>query len=364
MAFYSRQVTNALTPHQVMFEFLEDMIARGFRVLGSGNGTTFENEGETAGSTGTGSGGGFHLFTAASQMNAQGAWLRLATPADAPHHREWVFRRSSGTGHSEFNWGVWVARDPDGFDTGAGASTRPTAADGLAIGHANPSTSLSAVLFPNWRYMAYWTIGDVEDDYSFMFWTVRSANTYELFSAVGWTRVRAPFLGDDPDPYLYFFKGKTMTSTTNASLVYGLHNVDGSDTPQESITGDGTPMEQFRAFASFRYGQGHAQSGTYQVGLAQAVGGSGTTPNNRPLHQVGKTGSANLRTHLNPAIAYRGVTASAVRFIKGVHSSRILRLTHDTAKHPYLIRPVGDGPWYAVFWGVAFAWEPGRGIFF
>ena len=73
-----------------MFQWKEDMVTTGWRILGSGDGSAFSNTGQGAG-TGTGSGGSFDHITVATDLDCSSnggnhAWIRFATPSAAAHH--------------------------------------------------------------------------------------------------------------------------------------------------------------------------------------------------------------------------------------------------------------------------------------
>lgn len=220
----------------IFFAFVEDLIAQGWRVLGSGDGLSFENDGQTAGSSGSGSGGGYHLFTSSSGVvvtsnwsagnwgninSSQGAcWIRVASPADAEHYIEYLFQMSSSSYHHNF-LAIDYCRDQQRFDSGASAWVRPSVSSGIALSLvrslygwvADPSTLAQhyhPCLAPSGTGHSHWYIGDASEDYDFLLWVSRDdASTLgEVFSAFGRLRTTLGLSrsdgSPDPDPYIHF----------------------------------------------------------------------------------------------------------------------------------------------------------------
>lgn len=230
----------------VFFNFIEDMITQGWRVLGSGDGISFENEDETAGSTGMGSGGGFHLFTQATAIrvapgtgplaenwgNVSGtpdffgaSWLRLVSPAAVSERIEFLFQlqysSNPGTGTGLM---VAMCKGAQRFNSGAGAWQIPDVSTGTAlvissnITQFNTSQNRIAHFAPNSVGLMHYIIGDVDDDYDWIFWTNRLNGSGFVFSTLGALRtIGNPMRSDssvDPDPYVVLATGESSSSST------------------------------------------------------------------------------------------------------------------------------------------------------
>lgn len=253
---------SAVHAHKTWFTFMEDLIANGWRVLGSGDGDTFENDGQTAGSSGTGSGGGFDVITrtedlaqitlpsTVSSLSLEGSWgnesafpdllgacwRRIATPADAEHYCEFLFQMNVGGGGGiSQRMIIRYCRGTQRFDNGASAWVRPSVNTGVAftLGGGNtgnsiidevPPTSSDKTTFfaptSNWR--AHWYIGDSSVDYDFKFYANRISASVngEIFSSFGRARLVTAAVSrsdgsPDPDPYILFTQFETAGGNTN-----------------------------------------------------------------------------------------------------------------------------------------------------
>jgi hypothetical protein len=219
--------------NSVFFDFMEDLIAQGYRVLGSGDGNTFENDDETAGATGTGTGGGYHLFTQALTIdtsspwpaenwgnvngfpnNLGASWIRFATPTGAVAKREFVFqiqwRSNPGTGYTVM---IAMCKGTQKFNTGATAWQPPDVNTGaaLVLAEVNPTydptfpLNVANALVPSAAGVCHWIIGDATKDFDFLFLSNRTNGTGFLFASFGLLRTVAPpglLATPDPDPYV------------------------------------------------------------------------------------------------------------------------------------------------------------------
>jgi hypothetical protein len=172
MSFFARvnQVTDA-TPGTAggtfitnWWRFLQDLIDAGWRVLGSGDTFTFKNAGQTA-ADGAGIGGGYSVITSANGgefalspnddrveggigncwsfpwtdppagviTRAGGSWIRLATPANADHYREYLFQVNWKTNNTvnRHYWNIWMARNSTAFSAGGSDFRAPLPTSGL-----------------------------------------------------------------------------------------------------------------------------------------------------------------------------------------------------------------------------------------
>lgn len=241
---------------QTWHTFLNDLIARGWRVLGSGDTYTYENTGQTAGSTGTGPGGGYDVITSAAggEHNGGGgsdtrvvgglgncygfpytdglagaSWRRIATPVGATHYREYLFTHqwkfNQNTSRHIVN--VYLARDATTFNALGTAQRPPLPVDSslyvCLAGNQNPfhsgtgssATPAGAAFGPGAAGYAHWFIGDSSQDFDFLFWTTRSTeqSIFRMFGQLRLTRTLADQIGEvDKDPYLYISTGSSSDS--------------------------------------------------------------------------------------------------------------------------------------------------------
>lgn len=265
MAFFDRlNVAVAAANHggpngpaiQAMHTFENDLIAQGWRVLGSGDTYSFENTGQTDGSTGTGPGGGFDVITSAAggEHNGGGggdtrvvgglgniwgfpytdgkagsSWRRIATPVGAEHYREylishqWKFNQNT----SRHYWVVYLARDAATFNANGSPTDLPLPADETLYvclaGRQNPSATgagssqdpAAVPFFCGAAGYAHWFIGDAGDDFDFLFWTTRTSerSIFRMFGQLRLVNTFAEQIGKvDDDPYLYVCAGTTSDS--------------------------------------------------------------------------------------------------------------------------------------------------------
>lgn len=240
---------------QTWLRFENDLIAQGWRVLGSGDTFTFENAGQTAGTAGTGPGGGFDLITSADGGVQQGAdtrvvggrgniwgfpyasdlagssWRRIATPVDAQHYREYLFtirwRWNQTTSRNHLC--VYMARDAAAFSDNATPVAPPLPNDKTRyvalVGRQNmEATGLVGnqepehlPFFPGTDSYAHWFIGDASEDYDFLFWSTRSSekSIFRFFGQLRLVNTYAESIGKvDTDPYLYVSSGGHTTSSS------------------------------------------------------------------------------------------------------------------------------------------------------
>lgn len=226
---------------QYLRAFMDDMIAAGWRVLGSGDGESpgnFENTGQTAGATGLGAGGGFDILTNTgagalgwkNQSNNNGAsWIRLATPVGAAVYQEyiWQLHYRSGLGDfSRFQVRVsWL-----GFNgNDATAQLAPTATDARTIiGSRYPAdgntvdVGYGIPMMPSTAgSRCHWIIGDSAEDYDFLFITYRTGQPDGAHTVVGRIALTQLFPHDvaDPDPFFYLGGGSFTNGTGIDSFV-------------------------------------------------------------------------------------------------------------------------------------------------
>jgi len=289
MAFPTIKVHQASSPttfNTVLFNWKEDMVAAGWRVLGSGNTTiSFNSPGSGSGS---GSGGIYDVWvTDADIVRSSGgndaSWIRFGTPLDAQHQREYLLSLDSTSGtDTEFHimkW--WRSLDSDGFDRDESPDTPPNADDHLAPGQdlpADPDNDIGGI---TGRYIhgdaagqTFWALGDVAEDYDFLFWTMRDAKT--IFGAFGQCTITNtnPAWGTDADPCVYicgFRDADTYTDSWAEPILTGqLHNIaaNSAGATQESFTVS-TPAfnDNGGCYASVNFGSGTAFSGTYGVAM-------------------------------------------------------------------------------------------------
>lgn len=253
------QTTMAGNGNAIWWDFVQDLISQGWRVLGSGDGDSFENDGQTAGTTGTGAGGGFDLFAARPPAiqsitlpstvagagrtglfaNVSGfpdgfgaAWWRIATPEGADRYCEFLFQLSWVNNGVDERMIIRYCSGNQRFDNGASAWERPQVNTGTALSLGNQisadvaGSNTYTVFLTSGNGHVHWVIGDADDDFDFHFWVSRDGFSGEVFSNFG----RFKLVGgqkrtddsDDPDPYVLLCAFETGSASTN-------HNLDNDD---------------------------------------------------------------------------------------------------------------------------------------
>lgn len=352
----------------VLFDFIEDMIAQGWRVLGSGDGTSFENDGETSGTTGTGSGGGFHLFTAGSQFiprdgaEATGTtrWLRLASPSDADHYREYVFRGEDNynVGTNRDHWRIVLSRTP--MDNGASASTPGTPTTGNAIGLCGVRTgtpwpvTLNTETHPGWAgstdHYFYWWIGDSDENYDFVFvgheFNIGGTITDQPKSMFGQLRVTFPnpINPSDTDPYVYIAMPGQRVDRVKGDLGKGDSNI--LNERYDTYTGTSTITG---ACGAYDFSGGGSLSGTYPMSSATiAYNGTNET-------QLFDAFDYYYTTDVFKQMVYNPIMwacwdSNYHEFIKGYTTSNILMACTDPSTGRTVEDSSGNRRWHFAGW--------------
>ncbi len=376
--------------------WLTDMIAQGWRVLGSGDGFTFENEGQTDGSTGTGPGGGYHVHNTADPLmqddryrvpyagnwtnisvfpNYYGAsWVRLATPADAPHYMEFLFRHTYTTASGSAPYmEVLFVKDPGRFDSGATAWMWPYLASGAQAVRLREDTYLYEEGAPSQKLSVWcpaegrlhYIIGDAIDDYDFLVWTHRKNPVVsgEVFMSFGRLRVvggdKRSDGSDDPDPYVILSGFETSDSSTNhdwGTPTQGIFDVTiNSNTPErfeDRVESAAATANAEFAVASYGLGDPGAGvlAGHYDVALKPAAHTSWYT---RDLNRL--TGS------------FENVPAAVVRdegmlwFFKGYVKNDLVYFAPTNFDRPR-IEELATGGGRRLAWGVlSVLWDDAQG---
>lgn len=276
MAFFQRTVavspTNLGSANgpfiQMWWRFLRDMIDAGWRVKGSGDTFSFLNEGQT-GATGTGYGGGYNVISsdAGGEHNGGGgsdtrvvgglgniwgfpytsgiagaSWIRIATPIDAEHYREYMFQSQWKTSPTSTRHVlvVYMTIDATAFASGATAYDLPLPTDisryACIGGWQNPkSTGTGQNQTPTPITMTpggsggycHWFIGDRTSDYDFSWWSTRTSEQ-SIFRLFGQYRLQNCFADqiddEDLDPYVIINAGGT-TDSNSADVVRSLNTI-------------------------------------------------------------------------------------------------------------------------------------------
>lgn len=385
MAFTYGKMTYASNAAEPFFEFLQDMIAAGWRVRGSGNYTSYENFGVTDGTTGTGAGGQYDLILNVSALtqkvlNTGTSWIRMATPANAAHYREFLFYTQFRGSVVHTAWRIEWAREGNMFDTGAAAGTPPTATQAIAMGSrqpvrqnsANDCSTYAAPAGENWYA---WTIGDADENYDFVFWSWKNriTDTGAMYSAFGSLYVSDTFDGNgaDVDPYLYINVARVSDGTpayTDVSNMFEVAHV--LSTRQETTTSTTIAPGVYASFRLDNYAD-KTKYGTWRVGLAPTA----------PMNSSAETHTSELRDILDSSTpdaaavepgnawleGYYAVLrhpTEDVKFLKGYCASGLLKIGHrsTTVGQPYLMKIEGGLQYYANFQGLCIAWEYEEGI--
>lgn len=386
--------------NQVWFWFMEDLIAQGWQVLGSGDGFTFENQGQTGGGSGTGSGGGYHLFTQAPAIqtpsswianawsnvngfpnNLGASWIRMAPPADSGNTREFIFQlqwaANQGTGHT-----VMIATSRPGvtFSSGATAWRSPDPVGGVAISLAeidsryDPDAAVNRAnaMVPNVAAaVVHWVIGDATRDYDFMIYSNRTNGVGNLFGAFGMLRLTdANPLGTDSDPYLIIATLESSGGNTSDDFAGGqpfLRAQDTSPNPArfEDRTG-GSSGQSDTLYATYGLGDADAIAanldGHYSVCALPLSSQDGGGVDRISIQNGNDFELAKGKRMVLPDIAIGrfGDAAAGVdhRFFKGYVKNDILRWALPSQQPPKVIQKLGDPDsarlnWtnFSILWG-------------
>lgn len=385
----NRRVSTAGSPI-IMFNFVRDLISRGWRVLGSGDVNSFENTGQTAGATGTGLGGGYDVITACASTvdrtstwtsghwsnavtNTGGSWWRIKTPADAPVQREFVFQ-TPGSSTAVIDANVLIRVSLAGF-TGndATASTPPTATDrlnlvgtqsdaggtGTGYGLLGGTAAASSI--------AHWAIGDLSENYAFYF--VASCASVTVGNREGglfaFDTVINPWQGsnppatNDPDPY-YYLLSSVAGNLANTAATWST-DVAIVSTPTgrlEDRAGTAMPTDTARCIASMYLGESGppATAGHYVMGLSTPsdatssfAGASGPLGNFAP-DLIGKTAIFNVMSISRPG-------ASVGKGIKGFASGNLIRMFSRVTGETVVFEDQTGQRWVNIG-GIALRWHP------
>lgn len=350
------------------WRFLRDMIDNGWRVKGSGDTYSFLNEGQT-GATGTGYGGGYSVITSelGGEHNGGGgsdtrvvgglgniwgfpytsgiagaSWIRLATPIDAEHYREYVFQSQWKTNQSSsrFVLVVYMTRDATAFAANGTEYEVPLPTDTsryVAIaGWQNPkasgtgsSQSPNGVSFsPGSNGYTHWFIGDKESDYDFTWWSTRTSeqSIFRLFGQYRLQNLYADQIGDeDLDPYVIFNVGGTTEGSSvdvARGITYGFRPYETSPAEPvirlESRVSSGSQVQEGQGiYATYGYWRSGDQpgAGTYTVCMANSYVENNVLPTTFGL--ANHDGRSIVQ--FNPVILRAGALSfiSTPRFYKG-----------------------------------------------
>lgn len=374
----------------LMFDFVRDLISRGWRVLGSGDVNTFENTGQTAGSTGTGLGGGYDLITSCAATvdrttpwtsgqwsnavtSTGGSWWRIKTPADAPVQREFIFQTpGSSSGQTDAN--ILIRVSLLGF-TGndATASTPPTATDRLNLVNTQSDTGgagAACTLLGGSGHaaaIAHWAIGDLSEKYAFYFASCsptatignRAGGVFAFDAVVNPWQGSDPPTTNDPDPYFYLIS--SAFSNTGTSAATWSTDVVASTTIAgrlEDRAGTAIAGGTLGCIASLYKGEAGppATAGHYFMGLATPAdlvstfaGGGGPLGNFAP-GLIGKTAIINVMSISRPG-------ASTEKVIKGYASGNLIRIFTRVAGESVVFQDQSSVRWLNLG-GLALRWHP------
>jgi hypothetical protein len=282
-----------------LFDMIEDMITQGWLVLGSGDGLlAYENTGDTDGSTGSGSGGGYHVLThsgsgangmANQTLNVGSSWVRLRAPVDSLNpNLEYLWELSWRASMDFDSWRLMISIDGDGFDSGGDADTAPIAVDQVSLA-GNQVKQGTTADFRVWvsdeatASNTHWVVGGVDEDYAFYIFITRYANN-SIFGAWGLDPVTvlnpgAPGDPPDPDPHIHLACHHADATPNdnfwNVLVNWGMVEVDQNTTERvESMTGAEGPAAGCYAFWGKGKNPPDAATGLYTVALCQLYFGA------------------------------------------------------------------------------------------
>lgn len=316
----NQAMTGASSWPSLLFLMIEDMIATGWRVLGSGDGlAAFENTGQTGGGSGVGTGGGYHVINQAGAgangmsnqtFNVGSSWIRLASPLGAAVYREYLWVLDFRSGILLDDWRLLTTLDNPGFNSGGSAQTAPVAASSHFALAGNQVLAGTSTDFRAWRPSTvpstmHWILGDVNEEFSFIMITTRGgANA--VFSCWGLDQIvnaqpgSNPPTTDDPDPHIHIvghttaggnsqdcfaFRGRMYDSLFNNTQgrfedVTGSHN---GGIFASSFLGEAQPSSPIGGhyqYAFSMYEEGATDFSFGSLGALPFVGKFGERPNN------------------------------------------------------------------------------------
>lgn len=374
MAFISKNnvavAENALNdfPSLVLFDLMEDMIASGWRVLGSGDCVSFENQGQTSGSSGSGSGGGFDVITSGDGVQgsdvshtegglnnadesptfAGASWRRLASPEDYDGYVELLFWRSFHANQAGDRWTLYQATTDQAFNSDGDAFRAPVdftkknfiAIMGTRVPSAEPTGGDGEKGDVTWvpgngGSHNHWFIGDKDEDYDFVYYNNRGADSnvdmFQLFGRVRTSPNTLPDGSDDPDPFATLKLGKTSRGTIsglqdNEADIFEVNT--GITLPERMEYTDSAPSDGCLIPVSYGLGTNWAGRGTYPGNILRWDGGDANM-----MESLATTKDPITNSHqilFNPLIGRTGPDTQQdliVRFIKGSIKNKILGLT-------------------------------------
>ena len=208
---YQYSVNNTpATGTAAMYLVMTTLVAAGWTVKSSSDGTTYSSTGNqiTSGNTGTGG------------LGNNNSWFRIQAPLVGSQHREFTFQRPS------INTGWRVKYSPTaGFTGGSpGATQTPTATDEqVIVGSGTDAAPVAATLFgTDAAYRFNVMAGDSTIGYSF-YWVGTTINSNSVNSLTSGFLLDVMQSGSypsaDPDPCVIYFN--TASVFTSGTLTYG-----------------------------------------------------------------------------------------------------------------------------------------------
>lgn len=193
MAFQYSVNNTPATGSVAIFLLMQNLIAAGWTVLGSSDGTTYNPSGNviTSGSSGA---GGFG--------NAD-AWFRIQCPVANGATREFTFQHS-GASNATLRIKYSMAA---GFIGGSPSATEtPSAGDQEIIlgGGSDSSPTFATALPADGTYRFHTAAGDISVGYGFYYITLTTGTTTTNYSMVMETLQSSTFTSGDPDPTIIY----------------------------------------------------------------------------------------------------------------------------------------------------------------
>lgn len=369
----------------VLFQLLDDMVALGWRVFGSGDGLSlFSNQGQTAGGEDPGnpwgtwsvirSGGAGANGLSNQAFNVGSAWVRLRTPADAAVQREYLWILDFRSGISLADWRLLTTRDASGFDTGADADTAPVAAGHVALA-GNQVAQAAATDFRTWipsgtGNLVHWILGDKDDEYAFIWFSVRSTDL-GVWGVWGLDQISPAFPGsappgtEDPDPFYHLIShaaSSFMSYDWADGATIGRSDIGSlSSIRVEDYTGTQGPERGLIASAFLGEPGPPPEAGHYPVAIGPPAEGDLTSW----LGQIGISPGLG-RGYVTNAIPVLKA-ATVPRFFKGFSRGRLIRASSFGSAIPNTVSDASqptDQQTRARFGDIGFSipWPAGVGV--
>lgn len=284
------------TGSQCMYQLLALLVAAGWTVPRSSDGTTYNPSGNQITSGNTGAGG----------LANTNAWFCIKMPTAGSTPREWCFQRTTGN----TLWRIKYSTASGGFNAGSPSATRVPAASAEAImwGSGTDVSPTGIAFFSTDN--SYWFQGGADNAAPYGCWFASYSNSGRAMQSALMVDPVTGITGDT-DPYVYYVLGNTTTfgvSNQNGATSTDMNN--SSTPPFKAWFFLGLTGESFASLNAWTYGV-VAGTTNYTVAMPGGLNLDGWTslddnapvPYGRPLTlgaPVGFKGISTLMQYVGP----------------------------------------------------------------